>query len=137
MHHKNLQFRPAASRFRFLGSFIPPVWRYCCHYHSHASLSDTLSLTPQLPSPLCTSTVVADVLAPLSCYQVGSISIYACAILPFVFNIKRFCVGCIIILCILAFPISETIKWFQEVSKSTSQTAYKWCANSGAISYSE
>lgn len=54
-HHKNLQFRPAASRFRLLGSFISPFGRSCCHYHSRASLSDGLSLTPQLPSPLCTN----------------------------------------------------------------------------------
>lgn len=70
-----------------------------------------------------TSTATTDVLAPLSCCKVGSISSYVCATLPFVFNIKSFCFGCIISLCILAFPISETIKWFHEVSKSASQTA--------------
>lgn len=93
---------------------ITPVLRFQAVFHLHLSYHLRSAQT---------FTATADVLAPLSCCQVGSISIYACAILPFVFNIKSFCFGWVISLCILAFPISETIKWFQEVSKSTSKTA--------------
>lgn len=130
--HKNLQFRctallQKAAGFRLLGSFISPVGRSFCHYHSCAWLSDDLSLTPVLSSLLCTNIHGYSWcygFSPPVAKLAASPSIYA--ILPWVFNIKSLCLGCIIGLCILAFPISGTIKWFSRYWNQC-RKQLKWC----------